>query len=204
MKCAYCNKEIERKIDSFKLKRNKLHFCDKKCKALFQQKQNLIVEKEDYAEIHIEKDNKSLIVLIDKDDIEKVQKFKWNVKYDKTIDNYYVYSHERNNYINRKTLRLHRFLMNCPKDLQVDHVNRNTLDNRKCNLKVCTLQENLNNKGEYKNNTSGYKNIHYSKANKTFVCEIKRNNKMVFYKTCKNLEELVKLRDKFLESEVMP
>lgn len=41
-----------------------------------------------------------------------------------------------------KTISLHRFVMNTPKGLVVDHLNFNGLDNRKKNLRNCTSGEN--------------------------------------------------------------
>lgn len=60
--------------------------------------------------------------------------------------------------------RLHRFLMKPPKDMVVDHINRNPLDNRRINLRVCTMEENNRNLSLRKNNSSGtmgvYKQSH--------------------------------------------
>ena len=54
---------------------------------------------------------------------------------------------------------LHRLIMNPPSDMQVDHKNKNTLDNRRCNLRICTHSENLMNRGRQKNNSTGYKGV---------------------------------------------
>jgi hypothetical protein len=37
---------------------------------------------------------------------------------------------------NYRFIRMHREIMNCPRGLQVHHINGNTLDNRKCNLEI--------------------------------------------------------------------
>ena len=194
IKCNYCNKEIEK--DEYHIKRAKHNFCSIKCKALFQQKQNTIIIKKDYAILKI----KNIEVLIDIEDIEKINKYKWITKFDKKINSYYVNAWERNKKENnRKRIILHRYLTNCPQNLQVDHINRNTLDNRKTNLKICTLLENLQNKGFYKNNKTGFKYISYHKKKKTYICEIKKNKKIIFRKSCKNLEKLVNYRNVFLK-----
>jgi HNH endonuclease len=56
------------------------------------------------------------------------------------------------------TLLLHRLLMN-PGELHVDHVNRNKLDNRRCNLRVCSDAQNKRNRDKQINNTSGYRGV---------------------------------------------
>jgi hypothetical protein len=46
-----------------------------------------------------------------------------------------------------KTVYLHRFLLEPPAGLQVDHINRNSLDNRRANLRVVTASKNRQNQG---------------------------------------------------------
>lgn len=54
-----------------------------------------------------------------------------------------VWSKERQNNL---STYLHREIMNCPKNFMVDHLNGNILDNRKNNLKIVTMRENLLNR----------------------------------------------------------
>ena len=58
---------------------------------------------------------------------------------------------------------LHRVIMNPPDKMQIDHKNKNTLDNRRCNLRVCTNSQNQMNRGKTKANTSGYKGVNLEK-----------------------------------------
>lgn len=198
VKCSYCGKEVFK--SSYSVNRARNNFCSVECSNKFKCKANVIIEKENYAEIIINKDNKEFKVLISKEDIEKVNEIKWTLKYDKTINGYYVGGHTRGVCCNkRKTISLHRFLFDFPQDMQIDHINRNTLDNRRENLRCISSLANSNNKGFYSNNKSGYKYIYYKKASRCWTCEIKRFKKVVFRKYCKDLEKLIQLRDKFIK-----
>ena len=73
----------------------------------------------------------------------------------------------------------HRLVMGLPKGL-VDHINRDTRDNRIINLRLCSHAENLRNRGKTKANTSGFKGVTYSKARNKWVAQIKKNYKTHF------------------------
>jgi hypothetical protein len=47
-----------------------------------------------------------------------------------------------------KNVHMHRLITSAPKGKQVDHVNGDKLDNRECNLRLCSASQNLCNKGK--------------------------------------------------------
>lgn len=56
-------------------------------------------------------------------------------------------------------LQMHHTVFGHPGVLQVDHANRNPLDNRRCNLRLATQSQNQLNREAPLNNTSGYKGV---------------------------------------------
>jgi hypothetical protein len=60
--------------------------------------------------------------------------------------------------------------------MEIDHKDKDGLNNRKSNLRICSYKENSRNKDMQRNNTSGYKGVRfYSKLNK-FSAQIKHSN----------------------------
>jgi len=77
---------------------------------------------------------------------------------------------------------LHRIIMNPAANMQVDHKNKNTLDNRRCNLRVCTNSENQMNRGKTRANTTGYKGVNENKRrkNKNYRARITADKKTYY------------------------
>lgn len=70
---------------------------------------------------------------------------------------------------------------------EVDHINRDKSDNRIENLRWVTHSENLQNKGEYKNNKSGHKYVSFHKTDARWQFQRRINDKIIHksYKTKK-------------------
>lgn len=101
-------------------------------------------------------------VLIDEDDYERVSRHGWSYK-----DKGHPYFHASISDISSAhPTSLHRFIMGCvPGDgIYIDHINGNTLDNRKSNLRRCEAKGNCRNSAKPKNNTSGYKGVRKGKS----------------------------------------
>ena len=66
-----------------------------------------------------------------------------------------------------KRLLMHRVILEPPDGVETDHINRDGLDNRRCNLRICTSAQNKRNRRPGGNrNTSGYKGVSYDLRNK--------------------------------------
>lgn len=80
-----------------------------------------------------------------------------------------------------------------PKNI-IDHINRNTSDNRLVNLREATTGENLRNKGMYKSNSSGVNGVHFSKDKKKWRAMIRFNKKLIHLGYFKDLELAIERR----------
>ena len=113
-------------------------------------------------------------VLIDDEDLEKVTTIKWTVLKTKGL----IYF-RRNNHENNAML-LHRYIINARKGTCVDHISGDTLDNRKCNLRICTIAQNTMNSKRRSDNRSGYKGVGWVKAKRKWQAKIMVNQKTIF------------------------
>lgn len=109
-------------------------------------------------------------VIIDADDVDKIRYIKWKLSASGYIMNYSKYK--------GSTIHLSRVILDT--DQFVDHINHNTLDNRKENLRIITRsqnQMNVNYKGVSKRN------------NNSFYAQIKLNQKLIYLGTYIHEEE---------------
>ena len=74
-------------------------------------------------------------------------------------------------------IRMHREIIGTPVEKDTDHINGDKLDNRRSNLRVCTRSQNMANVGKLKNNSSGFKGIHWHVAGENWIAYIKINGK---------------------------
>src|SRR3990167_4081188 len=98
-------------------------------------------------------------VLVDDEDFEWLNQYKWYCQ--KALSNRFYARGQAGK--NKKTIFMHRFILNINDKRRIDHMNGDSLDNRKSNLRICTQQQNLFNKKMYKNNKSGYKGVWFTK-----------------------------------------
>lgn len=83
--------------------------------------------------------------LVDDDDYFRLKDYSWY----KTSSGYAMRSYWAG--MKKVYVLMHREICKPPSDMLVDHKNGNPLDNRRSNLRVCTMQENMWNSKAIKN-----------------------------------------------------
>jgi len=119
------------------------------------------------------------VAIVDDEDYEYLNQFKWfaNLQGKK----FYARTNIPNKKGKRGSMLMHRLILNMLNSkLQVDHLNHYTLDNRKCNIRICTQSDNLKNRMINKNNSTGYKGVVYNKSNKKFIAKIGVNKNIIY------------------------
>lgn len=109
---------------------------------------------------------KGQVALVDDEDFGYLNQWKWCSSYEPRISNYYAFRREYVSYRKQETIKMHRLIMSTPNGMEVDHINGNTLDNRKSNLRNCSHAENIRNREVSKRNKSGYKGVSVSSSGK--------------------------------------
>ena len=111
-------------------------------------------------------------VLIDSVDFNKISSYSWYLRpYYRSKTKFKVAT------ATKPIIYMHRLIMNCPDELVIDHINGNALDNRKRNLRVCSVSNNAKNRSKNKNNTSGHTGVHWCKKNNKWKSRIRCDKK---------------------------
>lgn len=127
--------------------------------------------------------------LIDLEDFEKVSRYRW---------------HKTTGYMKNthKNCMMHRYILGLVGNkearykIEVDHINRNRLDNRKCNLRIISKQDNMKNKSTYTNNKSGIPGVKWNKNNNKWQVQINHNKKRIHLGMFDDLEKAKEAREK--------
>jgi len=138
-----------------------------------------IIIKSNYALIPL---TQNKLTIIDLEDVERVSRYNWHIQKCKKQ----VYAATIDYDINSKTklILLHRFILNPPPKKQIDHINRNTLDNRRNNLRICTNRQNCRNKPKAnKTSSSKYKGVWHNKRNNKWYAIISMDKRKVKQKS---------------------
>jgi hypothetical protein len=110
-------------------------------------------------------------VLIDTVDLNFLIEYKTKWRFSGNSSNLYVRSMDN--------VMLHRYLLNPAVGMVVDHVNHNTLDNRRKNIRVITQAQNTQNKKHLTKSKSGFRNVAWNNRLSKWRVKIVVNKKCI-------------------------
>lgn len=129
--------------------------------------------------------------LIDDEDFDLISKFKWHYRKSGRTNGKNGYAE------NRRGIFMHNIIMNSKKGT-LDHINRNGIDNRRKNLRVVTLSQNMHNFPKKKG--TKYRGIIFltgrGKNAKKWQCSMTINGKCVYFGVYKTAKEAALVYDK--------
>lgn len=136
--------------------------------------------------------NDGTFFIIDSNDFELVSKYTWF----KSKRGYPVAHFSRKSPQGHKTFSLHRYLFNFPPSGTIDHIDRDKMNNRRNNLRLCTQQQNSFNQSLRVTNSSGYTGVSINKATGMFEAYIHYKGKKKYLGLYTTAEEAAVVRDK--------
>lgn len=126
--------------------------------------------------------------LIDDADLAAVLEWRWYRKKEGKTNVYYAYR------VERPRIKLHRFLLNAPEGIKVDHRDGNGLNNQRSNLRFCDDSQNCQNHAIQKNNTSGVTGVCWYKKDRLWVSKINCRRRTYFLGSFKNKSDAISAR----------
>ncbi len=118
--------------------------------------------------------SKDAWALVDDDDYEWLILHLWH------LDRHGYAQRKQKREIGNTTVRMHREIVNAPPGMDVDHADRNPLNNQKSNLRICSRSQNKQNQRIYRNNTSGFKGVSLHKQTGKWQASIGERGRYVY------------------------
>jgi len=116
--------------------------------------------------------------ILDWQDYYRFGRFKWEIT--GNDNKFYAVRSVRVGSSRTTTVRLHRLIMNAPQNLVVDHINGDSLDNRRANLRLATQTQNLYNRKKKENTSSQFIGSFFNKSHRYWCSQIKVNGKSIW------------------------
>ena len=93
--------------------------------------------------------------IVDDEDFDRVSSIRWYIMRNRKFGNYYSRA-----LIDGRTTLMHRFVLDAPRDAQVDHRDHDGLNNTRANLRFATRSQNLGNQIRRHNGKNHYKGVY--------------------------------------------
>jgi hypothetical protein len=129
--------------------------------------------------------------VVDDNDFEFLNMWKWKVD----RDGYAIRTTSRR-FGKRYTVAMHRAILQVEDGLEIDHEDRNKLNNQRFNLRPATTSQNQMNVGLNAKNTSGYRGVR-ERENGYFEADIRINGKKKYIGRYKDPVLAAKAYDEF-------
>ena len=113
--------------------------------------------------------------LIDEASLPLVEQYCWTL-HTSSANQVYVRGYRKGENKNKKKY-LHRILLDAKPGEIVDHKNGDRLDNRMCNLRICTSGQNAANRHVVQSKTSNFKGVHFEQQTGRWRSEINFKHK---------------------------
>lgn len=128
--------------------------------------------------------------LVDACDYRRVNAFKWHAHWSPNTRTYYADRKLPSKIAGKQnSVSMHRFILDAPEGISVDHKNHDTLDNRRSNLRLANRVQQGANRKQQSNNTSGYKGVRWRKAKRKWYAEIGYQGKKIHLGVFTSAEE---------------
>ncbi len=121
--------------------------------------------------------------VIDEIDFRKVNKSKWWLNKGYAVG-----------FVNGRHIKLHQYILGNKPGYDIDHINRDKLDNRRNNLRHITHSQNIVNSKISISNKSGRIGVHWGKHIKKWIAEIKFNRKIIYLGSFVDKNKAIKAR----------
>jgi len=137
------------------------------------------------------------VALIDDEDAERVLAFKWTLNAGKSRKGKEYASRQAKREDGKKrNVFLHRFILNAPKGIDVDHEDNNGLNCQRYNLRLATRSQNNQNRKPKCKSSTGFKGVYrYSGRTKPFYAFINLNGKRTSLGYYRTAEEAARAYD---------
>lgn len=132
------------------------------------------------------------IAIVDDDDFERLSRYKWHYMRKKCASPGYA----SRSFPGQGNLSMHRFIMGAKKGQIVDHINGDTLDNRRANLRFCEHKENSRNQRKRRITQSKYKGLSRAKGRSIWQVQISVNGKKTTVGNFASEEDAARAYDK--------
>lgn len=122
------------------------------------------------------------VALVDDVDFERISKHRWTAFRQKHPDGstrgWYAVRNVRSGG-KSKLHMMHRVILGADGETFVDHVNGNGIDNRRCNLRLCTVSQNAHNMAPLLRGSSPYKGVTWHKTEGRWAAQIKSHGRHI-------------------------